>query len=95
MTSGWPLLPSGSGLTSLRTALGLPRRSRGLISPCFYPGFTPIVESEVLTIGPNQGSSQAEGHGFDPRRPLQLLVSGDLGQPSDETKVSPEPVALY
>ena len=53
---------------------GKPRPSRGLIPPCFYPGFTPIFESEAITIRPNQGSSQAEGHGFDPRRPLQQLA---------------------
>jgi len=29
-------------------------RSRRLISPCFYPGFTPLFESVALTIRPTR-----------------------------------------
>src|SRR3972149_5415963 len=55
MTSGWSLLPSGSGLASLRIApRGNLDRSRGLISPCSYPGFTPIFASVALTIRPTR-----------------------------------------
>ena len=69
---GWPSLPSGSGLASLAIAPGKQDPPEASFHPVLTPVSPPTFESEALAIRPNQGSSQAEGHGFDPHRPLQI-----------------------